>query len=242
MLNHKATTFSDIWSADDQGQNGAQYSTSSTATVPEEVVAAGTTYIAGSDGAVTLGNGDDITVPTSVAVTIVAVVYTTEMASTSTTSKSTTSTSKSETTTSTTTKKTTTSTTTTVSIPTATEFCAKYVIPNEDTLLDKYGSKYNQFIFAMWGIQWPEADHVETDIEGFLANCVAMWNNGEEYVLTSCVKESIKTLGGGTPDCEWIYDTSEDVSYSAKDSAEAEMTWIYNNDKSVISAPYPLAT
>ncbi|KAJ6035923.1 hypothetical protein N7540_000202 [Penicillium herquei] len=273
-----ATYYTDIWSTDDQGENGAQYSTSSTATVPEEVVAAGTTYIAGTDGAVTLGNGDVITVPTSVAgtttvtlgtvvatidpsqVTVVAIVYTTDMASTSTTSKSktTTTTSNSETTTSTTTKKTT-STTTTVSIPTATEFCAKYVIPNEDTSLDKYGSKYDQFIFAMWGIQWPGADHVETDIEGFLANCgvtadihvsvdtaewgtVAMWNNGENYVLTSCIKESIKALGGGTPDCVWIYDVSEDVSYSAKDSADAEMTWIYNNHKSVISAPYPLAT
>ncbi|KAJ5559833.1 hypothetical protein N7513_002232 [Penicillium frequentans] len=270
-----ATSFSDIWSTDDQGENGAQYTTSSTVTIPEEVVAAGTTYVVGANGAVTLGNGDVITVPTSVAgtttvtlgtvvatvdpaqVTVVAVVVATDLASTSTTSKSTTSTSKSKSTTSTTTKKTT--STTKVAVPTATEFCAKYVIENEDTTLDKYGSEYDQFVFVMWGIQWSGADDDESEYTGLLEDCgvtadihvavdttewgtIAMWNNGETDVLTSCVKLRIKALGGGTPSCKWIYKTSEDDDYSAKDSAEAEMTWIYNNHKSVISAPYPLAT
>lgn len=268
------TSITNIWSTDDQGENGGEYFTSSTQTIPEEVVAAGTTYIAGSDGAVTLGNGDVITVPTSVAgtttvtlgtvvatvdpseVTVVAVVVTSEVVE----STSASSTSKTESTTSTTTKKTT-STTTTVSIPTATEFCAKYVIENEDTSLDKYGSEYDEFVFVMWGIQWDglgSAD-AESEIEGILEDCgitadihvavdttewgtVAMWNNGENDVITPCVKLKIKALGGGTPSCKWIYKTSEDVNYSAKDSAEAEMTWIYNNHKSVISAPYPLAT
>lgn len=273
-----ATYYTNIWSTDDQGENGAQYTTSSTATIPQEVVAAGTTYIVGSDGAVTFGDGDVITVPTSVTgtttvtlgtvvatidpaeTTVVEVDYATDLASTSTTSKSTTKTSNSETKTSTTTKKTT-STTTTVTIPTATEACAKYVIENEDTTLDKYGSKYDEFIFVMWGIQWGalESDDVEGEITGILEGCgitedihitantakwgtVAMWNNGENDVLTSCVKLRIKALGGGTPDCEWIYVTSEDVEYPVEDSAEAEMSWIYTNHATAISAPYPLST
>ena len=189
-------------------------------------------------------------------VTVVAVVVTSEVVE----STSASSTSKTESTTSTTTKKTT-STTTTVSIPTATEFCAKNVIENEDTSLDKYGSEYDEFVFVMWGIQWDglgSAD-AESEIEGILEDCgitadihvavdttewgtVAMWNNGENDVITPCVELKIKALGGGTPSCKWIYKTSEDVNYSAKDSAEAEMTWIYNNHKSVISALYPLAT
>ncbi|KAJ5737097.1 uncharacterized protein N7483_002222 [Penicillium malachiteum] len=266
-----STSFT-IWSTDDQGQNGAQSFTSSTQTIPEEVVAPGTTYVAGSNGAITLGNGDFITVPTSVTgtttvtlgtvvatvepaeITIIVVVIAKDGASSSTTSKSTTATS----TKSTTTKKTTT-TTTTGSVPTATEFCVKYVIENEDTSLDKYGSKYDEFVFVMYGIQWPGADHVEPDIDGFLANCgitadihvavdttqwgtVAMWNNGENDVVTTCVKDSIVALGGSTPSCTWILKTSEADDFTAKDSAEPEMTWIYNNYASVISAPYPLST
>ncbi|KAJ5713929.1 uncharacterized protein N7483_011110 [Penicillium malachiteum] len=65
-LYYAVTPFTDIWSTNDQGQNGFQYFTTSTETIPEEVVVAGTTYIAGSNGAVTLGNGDVISVPTSV--------------------------------------------------------------------------------------------------------------------------------------------------------------------------------
>lgn len=270
-----ATSSYGVWSTDDQGQNGAEYFTSSTQAIPEEVVAAGITYVAGSNGAVTLGNSDVITVPTGVTgtttvtlgtvvatidpaeLTVIAVVLATDVGSTSTTSDSTTSTSKSESTTSTTTKKTTTSTT--VTVPTATEFCVKYVIENEETSLDKDGSEYDEFVFVMYGIQWPGADHVETDIDGFLADCgitadihvavdttewgtVAIWNNGENDVLTTYVKDSIEALGGGTPSYTWIYKTSEADNYTAKDSAEDEITWIYDNHSSVISAPYPLST
>ncbi|KAJ5741030.1 hypothetical protein N7493_000902 [Penicillium malachiteum] len=159
-----------------------------------------------------------------------------------------------------TTKKTT-STTTTVTIPTATEFCANYVIENEETKLDKYGSEYDEFVFVMWGIKWSGTmeDIEESEIEGLLEDCgitadihvaidtaewgtVAMWNNGETDVVTSCVKLRIQALGGGTPDCQWIYKTSEADDYTAKDSAEAEMTWIYKNHPHVISVPYPLST
>ncbi|KAJ5726942.1 glycoside hydrolase [Penicillium malachiteum] len=165
-------------------------------------------------------------------VTVTASGSSTDSSSTNTKSKTT------STTTSTTTKKTT-STTTTVSIPTATEFCVKYVIENEDTSLDKYGSKYDEFIFVMWGITWSGLGPaiVESEIEDDLEDCgitadihvavdtaewgtVAMWNNGETDVVTSCVKTRSEALGGGTPDCQWILKTSEADDYTAKDSAD----------------------
>ncbi|OKL59810.1 hypothetical protein UA08_04985 [Talaromyces atroroseus] len=61
----------DVWSTDDQGEDGAQYYTATTTTIPEEIVAAGTTYVVGANGAVTLGNGNIITVPTETAGTTV---------------------------------------------------------------------------------------------------------------------------------------------------------------------------
>ncbi|KAJ5888255.1 hypothetical protein N7495_008296 [Penicillium taxi] len=165
---------------------------------------------------------------------------------TTTTSISTTSTSK------------TTTTKTTVTVPTVTEYCAKYVVENEDTTLDKYGSKYYEFIFAMWGISWPEADNIKTDITDMLSKCdvsadidvvvdtarwgtIAMWNNGENYALDSCIAGTIESLGGSKPACKWIYKEGEE-DFSAQDSAEEEMVWIYEYHSSVVTSPYPLTT
>ncbi|KAL2827936.1 hypothetical protein BDW59DRAFT_178921 [Aspergillus cavernicola] len=66
-----AATPAAVWSTDDQGENGAEYMTTTTTSVPEEVVASGTTYLVGAGGAITLGDGDVITVPTDPGATTV---------------------------------------------------------------------------------------------------------------------------------------------------------------------------
>jgi chitinase len=65
------TTRFDIWSTDDQGENGVESYTATTSTLPEEVAAGGTTYVVGPNGEVTLGGGEVVTVPTVTAGTTV---------------------------------------------------------------------------------------------------------------------------------------------------------------------------
>ena len=132
-----STTAASVWSTDDQGENGEEYTTTSTATIPEEVVAAGTTIVVGSNGIVTLGDGDVVTIPTGVTgtitvtigtdvatidpaqYTVVEVVITSDMDSSSSTTSSTASSTTSETTS--TTKSTTSGPTSTTSKSTSTK-------------------------------------------------------------------------------------------------------------------------
>ncbi|KAJ5159780.1 uncharacterized protein N7482_006784 [Penicillium canariense] len=142
---------------------------------------------------------------------------------------------------------------TATSVPAPTENCVKFVVVDKD--LQKYGSKYDQFLFTFWGIEnWADSTDIERDIEAVLKDngvtksisieantgrwgTVAMWNNGDEENLTSEVVDGLMGLGAARPNCKLIPKTSSDQYFQVKDSAPEEMDYIYDNYPKYISSP-----
>lgn len=146
---------------------------------------------------------------------------------------------------------------TATALPSPTQNCIRYVIPGPGSG-NKYNSDKDVYVFVLYGIAGWNTDYVEK-ISGLLQHCgvvenisveadterwgtVAMWNSGRSWDMTECISQGLEflgastltndTCGGGLPNMN--------ANLQVKDSAAADMDYIYDDFPGYVSPPYPL--